>query len=71
MSTLETETSACSAGDEPRDLSWLDHPTCEELAWLDTLRRRVVARTKPDVETAVAELAVGHALLDGRVLKHR
>lgn len=70
MTALESEASGGAAGDEPRELSWLDHPTCEELAWLDTLRRRVVSRTKPDTDT-IGEPLVAHALLDGRVLKHR
>lgn len=70
MTTLDTGTSVDAAGEESRELSWLDHPTCEELAWLDTLRRRVVARTKPESDVA-GESPADHALLDRRVLKHR
>lgn len=70
MTTLESGTSVDAAGEPSRQLSWLDHPTCEELAWLDTLRRRVVSRPKPESDVA-GESPADHALRDSRVLKHR
>lgn len=70
MSALDTESATMSADAEHGELSWLDHPTCAELAWLDTLKRRVVSPAKTDVDSSGGPGAP-HALLDVRLQKHR
>lgn len=60
---------AASSDDEHRELSWLDHPTCEELAWLEHLRLRVAAR-RPGAEP-VSDAAASLPLFGLRLLKHR
>jgi hypothetical protein len=56
------------AGEEaPRDLAWLDQPTCEELAWLEHLRLRVAARKSAAELRSEARAQAP----DARLLKHR
>ncbi|MDB5213185.1 MAG: hypothetical protein JWO86_1112 [Myxococcaceae bacterium] len=54
-------TEAATVDEDDRGLTWLDHPTCEELAWLATLRRRSSSPDDPR----------DHALLDTPILKQR
>jgi hypothetical protein len=56
-------TEAATVDEDKHDLTWLDHPTCEELAWLATLRRRASSPVRDDPRA--------HTLLDTPILKQR